>query len=434
MIRTLLATTALATMVATGAFAQSAATPAPANQPAAQEPAATAPVPRAEGSIVTNIIGETVYNGTGDNAENIGKVTDVVFDKDGMAKSVVIGVGGFLGVGTKNVAFDYDKLQWAEKNGDRWLVAQTTKDELKAHPEFDSKAYAPAPAAATTAQAPATSTDTAQQSTNAEPVKPADGNLATNIIGENVYNGTGDDAQKIGDVNDIVLTKEGKAQSLIIGVGGFLGMGEKNVAYDFAKAQWAQKNGDRWLVAQTTKEELQAQPDFNRKAYDPAPATTASNEPAPTAPAAAPSAATAPAAAPADKTAAAPADATAPDQTQTAAIDKSKLTEMPVGEIRGDDLKGTTVYGANDAKVGEIGDVVLTPDKKPDAVIVDVGGFLGIGEKEVAVGMDNLKFMTDKNGKKYLYTTFTKEQLEKQAAYDKGSYAQKRDEQRLIVR
>ncbi|RWE44640.1 MAG: PRC-barrel domain containing protein [Mesorhizobium sp.] len=428
MIRTFLATTALATMVATGAFAQSTAAPAPAKQPAAQEPAA--PVVHAEGSIVTNIIGETVYNGTGDNAENIGKVTDVVFAKDGMAKSVVIGVGGFLGVGTKNVAFDYDKLQWAEKNGDRWLVAQTTKDELTAHPEFDSKAYAPVPAASTTA--PATSTDTAQKpaEAKAEPVKQADGNLATNIIGENVYNGTGDDAQKIGDVNDIVLTKEGKAQSLIIGVGGFLGMGEKNVAYDFAKAQWAQKNGDRWLVAQTTKEELQAQPDFNRKAYDPAPATTASNEPAATAPATA----TAPAAAPADKTAAAPADATAPDQTKTAAIDKSKLTEMPVGEIRGDDLKGTTVYGANDAKVGEIGDVVLAPDKKTDAVIVDVGGFLGIGSKEVAVGMDNLKFMTDKDGKKYLYTTFTKEQLEKQAAYDKGSYAQKRDEQRLIVR
>ncbi|TGU35607.1 PRC-barrel domain containing protein, partial [bacterium M00.F.Ca.ET.152.01.1.1] len=99
-----------------------------------------------------------------------------------------------------------------------------------------------------------------------------------------------------------------------------------------------EKNGDRWLVAETTKEQLQAQPDFDRKAYDPAPATTASNEPAATAPATA----TAPAAAPADKTAAAPADATAPDQTKTAAIDKSKLTEMPIGEIRADDLKGTT--------------------------------------------------------------------------------------------
>ena len=142
MIRNLLATTALATLIATGAYAQSATTPAPADAPAVQEPAATAPVPRAEGSIVTNIIGESVYNGTGDDAENIGKVSDVVFDKDGLAKSVVIGVGGFLGVGAKNVAFDYDKLQWAEKNGDRWLVAQTTKDELTAQPEFDSKPYA----------------------------------------------------------------------------------------------------------------------------------------------------------------------------------------------------------------------------------------------------------------------------------------------------
>ncbi len=439
MIRTLLATTALATLIATGAFAQTATTPAPADAPAAQEPAATAPVPRAEGSIVTNIIGESVYNGAGDDAENIGKVSDVVFDKDGMAKSVVIGVGGFLGVGAKNVAFDYDKLQWAEKNGDRWLVAQTSKDELTAHPEFDSKPYgpAPAPAASTDAAAPTApaTTDTAQApaAAPAEPVKRADGNLATNIIGETVYNGSGDDAQNIGSVNDIVLSKDGKAESLVIGVGGFLGLGAKNVTYDFSKAQWAEKDGDRWLVAQTTKEELQAQPDFNRKAYDPVPATTASNEPAATAPAAT----TAPAAAPADKTAEVPAatapDAAAPDQTQTAAIDKSTLTEMPVGEIRADDLKGATVYGANDAKVGEIGDVVLAPDKKTDAVIVNVGGFLGIGEKEVAVGLDNLKFMTDKDGKKYLYTTFTKEQLEAQPAYDKGSYAEKRDQQRLIV-
>jgi sporulation protein YlmC with PRC-barrel domain len=438
MIRTLLATTALATLIATGAYAQTATTPAPAETPAVQAPAVA--VQRAEGSLVTNIIGESVYNGIADNAENIGKVSDVVFDKDGQAKSVVIGVGGFLGVGAKNVAFDYSKLQWVEKNGDRWLVAPTTKEQLTAQAEFDAKPYAPAPAApaaSTDTTAPAAGTGTAQAPT-AEPVKRAEGNLATNIVGQKVYNGTSDDAQNIGSVNDIVLAKDGKADSLVIGVGGFLGLGAKNVAYDFGKAQWAEKNGERWLVAQTTKEELQAQPDFNRKAYDPAPATTASNDviaPAPMA--AVPSDSSAPAVAPADKTAQAPAatapDATAPDQTQTAAIDKSALTEMPIGEIRGDDLKGTTVYGANDAKVGEIGDVVLTPDSKPDAVVIDVGGFLGIDEKEVAVGMDNLKFMTDKDGKKYLYTTFTKEQLEAQAAYDKSSYTQNRDKQRLTI-
>ncbi|TIW73329.1 MAG: PRC-barrel domain containing protein [Mesorhizobium sp.] len=437
MIRTLFATTALATLIATGVQAQTATTPAPATQ----NEAPAVPVMRAEGSLATNIIGESVYNGTADDAQDIGKVSDVVFDETGKAKSAIIGVGGFLGIGAKDVAFDYDKLQWVEKNGDRWLVAETTKEALTALPDFDRKPYDPAPAAQTdtTAQAPATTTEgTGAQkpvdmnAASAEPVKKADGNLATNIIGESVYNGTADDAQNIGDVNDIVLTKDGKAEALVIGVGGFLGIGEKNVAFDFAKAKWAEKNGDRWLVAETTKEELQAQPDFNRKAYDPAPATTASAE----VPKAAAPTATAPA--PAEKTAEAPAAPATPeakttDPTQTAAIDKSTLTEMPVGEIRGDDLKGTTVYGANDVQVGEISDVVLTPENKPDAVIVDVGGFLGIGEKEVAVGMDNLKFMTDKDGKKYLYTTFTKEQLEAQAAYDKGSYAEKRDQQRMKV-
>ena len=55
------------------------------------------------------------------------------------------------------------------------------------------------------------------------------------------------------------------------------------------------------------------------------------------------------------------------------------------------------------------------------------------GEKEVAVGSDNLAFMTDKDGNKYLYTTFTKEQLDAAPTYDKSSWAEKRDEQRLTV-
>jgi sporulation protein YlmC with PRC-barrel domain len=453
MIRTLFATTAIATLLATGALAQT--TPAPAQQaPAAADKAA--PVVRSDGALMTNIIGESVYNGTGDDAQDIGKVDDVVFDASGNAKSAIIGVGGFLGVGKKDVAFDYAKLEWAEKNGDRWLVVKSTKDELNALPSFDRKAYDPAPAQSSDATQPAnntTTTTTAQApaAAPAAPVKKAEGNLASNIMGESVYNGTADDAQKIGDVKDIVLAKDGKAESLVIGVGGFLGIGTKNVTYDFAKAKWAEKNGDRWLVAETTKEELQAQPDFDRKAYDPAPGSTtaANNAPAATTPAvvssdttsdkgakpAEPAKSTAETkpAAPAPATAEnKPADTNATDETKTASIDKSTLTEMPMGDIRGDDLKGTTVYGANDEKIGEIGDVVLK-DNKPDAVIVDVGGFLGIGAKEVAVGMDHLKFMTDKDGKKYLYTNFSKEQLEKQTAYDKGSYAQKRDQQRLIL-
>ncbi|TIX64268.1 MAG: PRC-barrel domain containing protein, partial [Mesorhizobium sp.] len=121
------------------------------------------------------------------------------------------------------------------------------------------------------------------------------------------------------------------------------------------------------------------------------------------------------------------------DTTATASIDKSSLTEMPSDKISAANLIGTNVYGADDAKVGEIGDVILTGDNKVDSIIVDVGGFLGIGEKKVAVGMENLKFMTDKNGNRYLYTDFSKDQLEAQTAYDKATYAQNRDKQRIII-
>ena len=168
-----------------------------------------------------------------------------------------------------------------------------------------------------------------------------------------------------------------------------------------------------------TKEELEAAPAFDRTPYvrtgaatdpatQPAPSTTdTAMQPAPTTP-------------PAD-TAQAPAatDPAAPkaDAATTAAIDKSTLTAVPATEISADKLKGTTVYGADDANLGEIGDVVLTGDKV-DAVVIDVGGFLGVGEKPVAVGMDNLAFMADKDGNHYLYTTFTKAQLEAAPAYD----------------
>lgn len=265
-------------------------------------------------------------------------------------------------------------------------------------------------AAAEDATRPAASTTTAATA----PAVSADGSLVTKIIGANVYDSAADNAEKIGDVKDIVLSKDGKAKYIIIGVGGFLGLGEKNVAYDFNKAEWVEKKGDRWLVAKTTKEDLQAQKDFDLKVYDTAAASNTNDV----------------AATPANNEAA---PATTTDKTATAAIDKSSLTEMPMDKISTKDFIGTNVYGADDAKVGEIGDVVMTGDKKVDAVIVDVGGFLGMGEKQVAIGLEKLKFMSDKDGNRYLYTNFTKAQLEAQTAYDKGTYAQNRDKQRIIV-
>jgi putative membrane protein len=79
---------------------------------------------------------------------------------------------------------------------------------------------------------------------------------------------------KIGDVNDLLLDKSGKIKAVIIGVGGILGVGEKNIAVPFSSLKIAEKKGERYLVLETTKEALQTAPgyiyDRSKKVWMPA--------------------------------------------------------------------------------------------------------------------------------------------------------------------
>ena len=61
---------------------------------------------------------------------------------------------------------------------------------------------------------------------------------------------------KIGDVSDVLLDKTGRVTAVILGVGGFLGMGEKDVAVPFNSVRLTEKEGKRYLVMDTTKEAL----------------------------------------------------------------------------------------------------------------------------------------------------------------------------------
>ena len=77
------------------------------------------------------LIGEDVRNGAGD---RVGDINTVILDKSGQVKTVVVGVGGFLGVGEKEVALPWHDLKMAP-NGDH-VIANVTKDQLKAMPEY----------------------------------------------------------------------------------------------------------------------------------------------------------------------------------------------------------------------------------------------------------------------------------------------------------
>ena len=75
-------------------------------------------------------MGKAVYN---DNNEKIGDVNDVIFSRNNSASFVVIGVGGFLGMGEHDVAVPLSRIK---HDNDKLILAGATKEALKLMPEF----------------------------------------------------------------------------------------------------------------------------------------------------------------------------------------------------------------------------------------------------------------------------------------------------------
>ena len=87
--------------------------------------------------------------------------------------------------------------------------------------------------------------------------------LSSRMVGQPVYDGTAADANNLGNINDLVLNEAGMVQAVVIGVGGFLGIGEKQVAVAYSALQWviAADNTERFVL-NTTVEQLTNAPDF----------------------------------------------------------------------------------------------------------------------------------------------------------------------------
>jgi sporulation protein YlmC with PRC-barrel domain len=93
-------------------------------------------------------------------------------------------------------------------------------------------------------------------------------------------------------------------------------------------------------------------------------------------------------------------------------------TQLQPGQIRATQMDGSTVYDAQNQKVGDVKDIILDRDGKVAAVVLDVGAFLGIGGKNVAIGMSDLKITQDDNNKPRFTVDMTKDQLKSAQAYD----------------
>jgi len=104
---------------------------------APQPPKNLVPIPKDE---AVTVLGKKV---TGPAGEDMGRVVDLLLDREGAIKSIVIDFGGFLGVGSRKIAIDWQLVHFRPDNKDAPIELGLGKAEVQAAPEYKDSAQPP---------------------------------------------------------------------------------------------------------------------------------------------------------------------------------------------------------------------------------------------------------------------------------------------------
>jgi sporulation protein YlmC with PRC-barrel domain len=211
---------------------------APGPSPQAPEvsppPAAPAPGPQAEGpvgvtvselpdvtkgwSVKRTILDQPVYNEKG---ERVGSVDDIIVTPDKALSDAIINAGGFLGLTKHNVAIPVSQFNLVDN---KLVLPGATKEALKATPEFRdvTKGWS----------------------------------IQRTILNRPVYN---DKDERVGSVDDVIVTPDKALSYGIINAGGFLGLTKHNVAIPVSQFKLVD---NKLILPGATKKALKASPEF----------------------------------------------------------------------------------------------------------------------------------------------------------------------------
>lgn len=305
----------------------------------------------------SDLIGMRVYNseapvegdavaGIGGEWDDLGEINDLVVSRDGTVQAVLVDIGGFLGVGERQVAVDMSALRFvaddatADNANDFFLVLNAPRATLEEAPAYEGFGAAMTGAAAGAAAGVAAAGDAV-----------ADGAAAT---GE-ALTGTGGVSDPVTDGTATTAGAEG---------------GLSDAATD----------GTATTGATATEGEAMAQG---------APAATSTTG----------------------------ADAEA--QAQRQPIEREGYAAAAPETLTAEALTGARVYDANDEWIGDVSELVLGTDGQIQQAVIDVGGFLGIGEKPVAVQLQDMDILQAQDGSEVrVFLQRTREELEALPSYE----------------
>ncbi len=295
--------------------------------------------------------------------DDVGEINDILISQDGEVKAVLLDIGGFLGIGEKRVAVSMDELKFVRDGDDQddyFIVVQGSAAMLEEAPAFDMDAMVDGDMTNAEAQVVTEEPETAEVETEVErEVEEAGNEIAK--AGEEIEQAVEEGANDVAEATDAVI-EEGKEE---------MAEAEAEVEVITNEAQTEMAEAEVEVETEMAEAEAEVEAEVNDN-----PMWNAPN------------------------------------------IEREGFTPVARVDLTADMLDGARIYGTDEDNIGEISDLIVTESGEIEKAIVDVGGFLGIGEHRIAVDFDELQVIRDENGGGVqVHISATKEQLEQRETY-----------------
>jgi uncharacterized protein YrrD len=339
--------------------------------------------------LVDTMIGADVY--TPDD-ESVGSIDDVVITVDGEVEGVVIGVGGWLGVGQRDVLVSLEHLTLETRDGEFRLVIQATREQLEGQPEFVRAGQRTGMMQQDTMQPGTTQQQTTQQQDqmqqqDRQALQQADQELQQ--ANQAIQDGDAQQARQHLDqarqhLQQAYQQAQPEQQQALEDTNQQIQQAEQ--AVEQGDAQQAQQG-----VEQAREQLRMAMTDQDRMQQDQVGVQQDTM------------------------------------QQDTVARDRprdGRIVFQDERSILASTMIGTNVYSETDEDMGSINDVIISMDGQVQGVVIGVGGFLGIGQKDVIIGMDRLNIQRTADDDVRVSVLDTREDLEAAEGFERPQQQQ----------
>lgn len=233
----------------------------------------------------------------------------------------------------------------------------------------------------------------------------AAGNDAARWENSEMFNENRDAWEDVGSISDVVMTNDGDVRGILIDVGGFLGLGARTVMVDFEQLNFvadenaAEDLSDFVIVATLSREELEELPEWDEAQLEQGYEARSTG-----------------ATAPMDDDAQMENGET---ETMSTATTTEGYSDMPEQERTAERLIGADVISAEGEEIAQVEDLVLDNDGAASHVIMDVGGFLGMGTHTVAIDIDDVDMLwNDEEEDAMVRVSLTEDELRELPAHE----------------